>query len=240
MLVPAAAAALPSPVELLGPAPPAWYIPASMTAKKTKAAEAREASTAAEAAVASDLTRRVAAGDRTAEEELVERYSRGVLFLLRRLSGRPDLAEDLHQETFRVVLERLRKSGIEDPARLVGFVQGTARRLFLGERRKHLRRKTDAAGDDLPDGADPAPSQLDSTLRDERAALVRRMLADLRPERDRRVLYRFYLAEEDKEHICRDLGLSHQHFNRVVYRARQRFKGLLEGSPILRRATGAA
>lgn len=211
-----------------------------MSAEETTPAEAREESTAEEARVAADLVRRIGIGDRAAEEELVERYSRGVLFLLRRLSGRPDLAEDLHQETFRVVLERLRTSGLKDPGRLVGFIQGTARHLFLGERRKHLRRKTDAAGDALPDGADPAPSQLDSTLRDERAELVRRMLADLRPERDRRVLYRFYLAEEDKERICRDLGLSHQHFNRVLYRARQRFKGLLEGSSTLRRAMGAA
>ncbi len=184
---------------------------------------------AAEAAIAADLVRRIQGGDRPAEQQLVERYSRGVLFLLRRLSGRPELAEDLHQETFQVVLERLRGSGLEDPGRLVGFIQGIARHLFLGEHRKRLRRKTDDAGELLPDGVDPAPSQLESALRDERAERVRRMLAELRPERDRRLLYRFYLAEEDKDRICVDLGLSHKHFNRVIYRARQRFKELLKG-----------
>ncbi len=196
--------------------------------------------TAEEARIAAGLVRRIQAGDRTAEAEMVERYSRGVLFLLRRLSGGAESAEDLHQETFRIVLERLRHSGLDDPGRLVGFIQGTARRLYLGERRKHLRRKTDAAGEELPDGADPVPSQLESAVRDERARLVRRMLSELRPERDRRVLYRFYLAEEDKDRICVDLGLSHKHFNRVLYRARRRFRELLQGSSSRRQARGVA
>ncbi len=42
------------------------------------------------------------------------------------------------------------------------------------------------------------------------------------------MLYRYYLAEEDKAAICADLGLSSLHFNRVLWRARQRFKKLLE------------
>ncbi|PYQ63799.1 MAG: hypothetical protein DMF53_09225, partial [Acidobacteria bacterium] len=54
-----------------------------------------------EAEIATDLVRRIAAGDASAEEALVLRYSRGILYLLRRLGAPPDLAEDLHQETFR-------------------------------------------------------------------------------------------------------------------------------------------
>ncbi len=202
----------------------------SQDEKPARGRAATDPAIAADARIAAGLVRRIQAGDRPAEAELVERYSRGVLFLLRRLSGRPALAEDLHQETFRVVLERLRGPGLGDPGRLVGFIQGTARHLFLGERRKRLRRKTDAAGEHLPESADPAPSPLERSQRDERARLVRSMLAALEPERDRRVLYRFYLADEDKDAICIDLGLSHKHFNRVLYRARQRFKKLLEGS----------
>ena len=39
---------------------------------------------------------------------------------------------------------------------------------------------------------------------------------------------RFYLHEESKEQVCRELELSDEHFNRVIFRARNRFRGLLE------------
>ena len=39
---------------------------------------------------------------------------------------------------------------------------------------------------------------------------------------------RFYLDDEDKDAICRALGLSYEHFNRVIFRARNRFRELLE------------
>lgn len=185
------------------------------------------AETSAEAAAAADLVRRIGGGDAHAEAELVERYSRGVLFLLRRLSGRPDLAEDLHQETFRVVLERLRARSLDEPERLAGFLQGTARNLFLGQWRKAARRKTDDE-EAMPEVSDPMPGQLETSLRDEEAALVRQVLAELRPQRDRELLYRFYLSEEPKETVCAELGLSSLHFNRVLYRAKQRFRDLLE------------
>ncbi len=43
-----------------------------------------------EAEVATDLVRRIAAGDTVAEGQLVERYSRGILYLLRRLGAPPE------------------------------------------------------------------------------------------------------------------------------------------------------
>jgi DNA-directed RNA polymerase specialized sigma24 family protein len=55
-----------------------------------------------------------------------------------------------------------------------------------------------------------------------------RMLDEMPAERDREILVRFYLNDEDKEQICRDLRLSEEHFNRVIFRARNRFRELVE------------
>ena len=54
------------------------------------------------------------------------------------------------------------------------------------------------------------------------------MLAELKNDRDREILSRHYISGEDKEDICRDLELSDLHFNRVLFRARQRYKELFE------------
>jgi RNA polymerase sigma-70 factor (ECF subfamily) len=73
-----------------------------------------------------------------------------------------------------------------------------------------------------------APSQLDQLLAQEKAGIVRQVITELNSDRDREVLLRFYLREEEKEQICADLGLSSLHFNRVLFRARERYKQLFE------------
>jgi RNA polymerase sigma-70 factor (ECF subfamily) len=61
----------------------------------------------------------------------------------------------------------------------------------------------------------------------ERAEIVRAVLNELPLDRDLEILFRYYLAEEDKHQICADLSLSPLHFNRVLFRARERFRQLL-------------
>lgn len=72
----------------------------------------------------------------------------------------------------------------------------------------------------------PEPTPLESVLRSERAVIVRRVLAEMASERDRQILFRFYVAEDEKDEICNDLGLTSLHFNRVLFRARERFRQL--------------
>lgn len=181
-----------------------------------------------ETEIAVDIVRRIAAGDSGAETELVERYSRGLRFLLRRLGATPEHADDLHQETFRIVIERLRKRALDEPGGLAGFLRGTARNLWLAERRKAARRRTESDEDELDRAVYPAPSQLSETLLDEEAETVRRLIRELPTERDRQILLRYYVWDEDRERLCADLGLDRVHFNRVLFRARQRFKETLE------------
>jgi RNA polymerase sigma-70 factor (ECF subfamily) len=80
-----------------------------------------------------------------------------------------------------------------------------------------------------PDEADlipeSAPSQLDRLLLKEKTKMIRKLLQEM-SERDRQILYRFYIAEEDKDRICADLPLSSLHFNRVLHRARERYRDL--------------
>jgi RNA polymerase sigma-70 factor (ECF subfamily) len=180
----------------------------------------------ADAAIAAELVRRIRLGDRAAEGEMFERYSRGVLQHLRRMTGDPARSDDLHQETFRIVLLRLRAEGLEEPEKLPRFVLRTARNLFLSQRRKQVRRGEDQEPVDV-DLPDPQPGQLERVLEEEEADAVKRLLGELGADRDREILLRFYLAEENKERICDDFALSSLQFNRVLHRARQRFRELL-------------
>jgi RNA polymerase sigma-70 factor (ECF subfamily) len=108
-------------------------------------------------------------------------------------------------------------------------VSSMARNLFLGSVRRGGRRQKWEGDSEAAEAApDPAPGQLSRLLAQERAAIARRVLAELKNDRDREILSRYYIADQDKEAICRDLDLSDLHFNRVLFRARQRYRELFE------------
>ena len=175
------------------------------------------------------LVHRIVSGEPAAEAELVQRFSRALSFLLQRLTRDEAVAEDLYQETFRLVIEKVRRGELREPERLPGFVVNLARNLFLSStRRSGRRQKWHGDPEKAETAPDPAPGQLSSLLARERAATVRQVLAELKNDRDREILSRYYIADEPKESICRDLELSDLHFNRVLFRARQRYRELFE------------
>ncbi|HEX3556447.1 MAG TPA: sigma-70 family RNA polymerase sigma factor [Thermoanaerobaculia bacterium] len=157
---------------------------------------------------------------------MVELYGRSVAVLLdRHTNGRPE-AEDLFQDTFRLVLEKLRRGELREPAKLPGFLAQIARSLAIEHYRKATRRKTEADSDAVALVAAPSASPLSGLLESENAALVRRVIRELGNERDREILLRFYIAEDDKDRIAADHGLTSLQLNRVLHRARQRYKEL--------------
>jgi RNA polymerase sigma-70 factor (ECF subfamily) len=176
------------------------------------------------------LAERIEGGDPAAEAQLVERHRRGLKYLLRRLVRDPALAEDLAQETLRIVLEKVRGGELREADKLAAFVRGTARNLAFAEHRKRSRRGVHEALADVPEPPAPEPGALDRVLDREDRQWIRRLLDELPSPRDRQVLLRFHLAEESKEVICRDLGLGSQQFNLVLFRARKRFRNLVEKS----------
>lgn len=170
------------------------------------------------------LVARIRAGDdREAEAQLVDRYSRGVRLILARHSRSAAEAEDFFQETFSLAVAKLRSGALREPAKLPGFLASIARNLATEHYRKHARRKTEADHEAAAELAVDA-GQLGTMLRHEEARLVRETLEELANDRDRELLFRFYIAEEAREDIARDHGLTHPQFNRVLHRARQRYR----------------
>lgn len=114
---------------------------------------------------------------------------------------------------------------MREPEKLPGYVAHLARNLAIEHYRKAARRRTDPAP---PEDLDRPTSggALDDLLAAENAALARAVIGELGTARDREVLLRFYLGDEDRDRLCRDLDLSSVQFHRVLHRARQRYKDL--------------
>jgi RNA polymerase sigma-70 factor (ECF subfamily) len=164
------------------------------------------------------------------ESEMVERYSRGLGYLLARQIGDDERARDLLQETFCIAIEKLRKTELEKPERLAGYLRGIAVRVALNAGR---RRKREPAGlDNSAIAAIPYNElrQFQHVAGEETQSAVRKILQSMPVKRDRELLIRFYVYDQDKQEICRELGLNSLHFNRVLFRAKNRFRKLLEKS----------
>ena len=175
-----------------------------------------------------ELVERIRAGERAIEDALVLQYSRGVQFAISQSVSDGSVVEDLYQECFRLVLEKVRAGEVNDPDRLSGFICSLARNIVIEYFRKTSRRETHHVSADEQSVPSREPSQLDTLLREEKGRLARQVLDALPSERDRSVLYRFYIAEDDREEICSDLGIEANHLSQILCRARQRYKTLFE------------
>lgn len=177
-----------------------------------------------------ELVGQIAAGDTAAEARLVELHQRGLRYMLLRLTGDPSTTDDLFQETFRIVLEKLRSGKLREPEKLAGFVRGIARNLWLAANRKQRRRGEGEGLDEAGPLPDPTPSSEQRIQLREDRQRVHDLLAELKSARDREVLFRFYIAEEPRNTICAELGLEEKQLAVVLFRARQRFRQLVETS----------
>jgi RNA polymerase sigma-70 factor, ECF subfamily len=151
----------------------------------------------------------------------------GLLALLRRKLRDEQLAQDTLNDAIVTCLTHLQSGRIASPELIGGYIFQVAMNHLRNHRRKMIERADRHVGgdviEDLP--ADAAPTPGDSL---DLAALVREVLEALQVARDREIVKRFYLDEEEKEAICQHLRLSPLHFDKVVYRARQRMRALLE------------
>jgi RNA polymerase sigma-70 factor (ECF subfamily) len=182
---------------------------------------------ALEAQISTDFVKRIGLGDRRAEEELVRRYQRGLIYLLKRRTRDPQLALDLAQETFRIAIEKLRQSPIDQVERVGAYLRGTALNLASADVRKLARRGTTADSDVIDVTADDAAGPFENVSGEQVQRLVRKLLDELPVPRDREILIKTYLEDQDKSAICEALGVDAAHYNRVLFRAKQRFRELL-------------
>lgn len=166
-------------------------------------------------------------GDDGISDEFMRRHYAGLQALLRRRIKDPAVAADLLNEAVATAMSHFRSGRIEQPDRLAGYVYRVALNLYRNYRREFDNRADLRAGpDDIHKIADSKASSepVDTGLLQQ----VRQLIGELPTARDREIVKRFYLDEEEKESICRSLDLSPLHFDRVIFRARQRLRALLE------------
>lgn len=162
--------------------------------------------------------------DRSVVEHLMATEYQGLQMLLRRKARDPQLAADLLNEALATTLANFDAGRISDPSHIGGYVFQVALNLLRNHRRKFEERPglrveadEDTLGAESSDGVEEAWAQK-----------VRVIVEELPSARDRTLVKRFFLDEEEKESICSELKLSALQFDKIIFRAKRRMASLFE------------
>lgn len=175
-----------------------------------------------------ELLQRIADGDSSAESALVNKYWKGLFYILNRRCNDSQTAADMTQDALIVVITKARLGEIRNPDALAAFVRQTGINLSIGHYRKEQRRATEAAGEvqfEVPDNQSSVTKAIEAK---QTATLISQVISEMTQERDRDILRSFYVEEQDKVDICGRLELTPAHFDRVLFRARNRLRQLIE------------
>lgn len=171
------------------------------------------------------LVERIRSGDEEAAGELDKRYRRGMLLALRKKIGDAALAEDLWQDAVMSVLRAIQQGRLKDADKLSSFIWGVGHNLAKNHFKKTKGIREESINDDL--SADEQDSPFHVLRRKENNETIRKAFKKLKPDRYRLLLYRYHFAEESKEEICREMGLSKGQFAVTLFRARKKLHKIL-------------
>ena len=172
------------------------------------------------------LIQRILAGDETAFACLIEKYQKQVHAHAWRKTGDFHIAEDITQETFLQVYQKLET--LEDPTQFSRWLHAIVNNLCKAWFRKNRIKTESLEETDISEIETEAYSQYVAsehakTTAEAQRDLVRRLLAKLK-ESDREVITLHYFEEMTSAEIGSYLGVSENTAKSRIRRARQRLK----------------
>lgn len=140
---------------------------------------------------------------------------------LRRQIGYEEFEDRVH-DMFIVVVEAIREGKLREPGALPSYIHGIARLSScsrIGVRVRHERLSGTLRHWVATRSRTRTPEE--ALAERERVQIMRDLLASL-SEREREILTRFYVREQTKEEICREMMLTDTQFRLAKSRAKQR------------------
>jgi RNA polymerase sigma-70 factor, ECF subfamily len=183
----------------------------------------RQTSIRSDAERTSDLVEMIRSGEPGGLEELYVMARNFTFFIMRQL-GNDDLQDKVH-DIFVTAATAISGGKLRDSARLTPFLTSLTRFYTYGQidRRVVLRKYTTPLEHaNIPDRRFNVEHNV---YRQQKMRIVREILGTM-PKRDRDVLERFYVHEQTKEQICREMNLTPTQFRLLKSKAKNTFAKL--------------
>jgi len=153
---------------------------------------------------------------------LYDCISRGLRPHLARQLKPQDIEDKLH-DIYVEVLPAICQGRLRNPERLMGFVRTVARRKLAAYiERAALNRSHQVEFESAFWLASPRRCPLREVIFQEHRVILNRTLAQL-SSRERDVLFRFYIQDQDQMQICAEMSLTQTQFRLLKWRSKARF-----------------
>jgi RNA polymerase sigma-70 factor (ECF subfamily) len=173
-----------------------------------------------------DYVNRLTEGDPETEAHFTRYFGALLVIKLRSRLRSPQLVEDARQETFLRVLNVLRnKGGVQHPERLGGFVNSVCENVLSEFYRAGSRFQQ--APENAAEPADETADAESRCLSEERKKIIRQVMSTL-ANPDQQILRKVFLEEQDKDEICKEMGIDRDYLRVRVHRALARFRSSLQ------------
>ena len=170
-----------------------------------------------------DMVGRIRAGEELAMLQLYTYFEKGVRWFVLKALGPEELDDRVH-DCFLIVTQAIQAGEVRDPERLMGYVRTVVRRQIASSihdvssrRRKHVD-----FSESVFTLADWQSDPEQSLASQQREAIGKKVLDEI-SDRDREVLMRFYVDEQNYDTICQEMGLTYNQFRLLKSRAKARF-----------------
>lgn len=174
------------------------------------------------------LASRACSGDLSAYEELVNRYKNSVFAIVCRMVGQYQEAEDITQEVFISVYEKLYQ--FDTSKRFSPWLYRIATNASISALRRKKKVVMLNFDETYAQSPDPAPNEFDPEYAYERQELreeILQAIAEL-PESYRVVIALRYQSDLNNQEIAEILGVSKENVEVKVHRARKALRRILQ------------
>lgn len=171
-----------------------------------------------------EYVRRLREGDQATEEHFASYFGDLIHIKVASRLRSAQSADDVRQETLLRVIRNLRGGSIEHPERLGAYVNTVCNHVILEMFRRDKR--LNQFPEDFPDIPSGQTSAETALLKRERRTLVMEALDQLSPK-DRELLRRVCLEEQDKDSVCKEFQVTRQYLRVLLHRSRHRLRETL-------------
>jgi RNA polymerase sigma-70 factor (ECF subfamily) len=161
-----------------------------------------------------EYVRRLTMSDQATEADFVSHFVPRLRLWFHASGIGSPIADDLIQETMLQVISTIRHGAVIKPGYMDAYVFGVCRSLSQQTLKSH--------GPENSDGALTLPEPNlndDSTRRQREVSDTMRHVLDNMPPREREILAAVFIAERDKDAICRDFGVTRDYLRVLLHRA---------------------